>query len=113
MSWDFYVTSKPCPTCGHREAYESDVGFDNNYTSNMFPMLKKAGFDWDEIQNRPTTEALPKLERLIDAMKADPQGYKALNPPNGWGDYDGFLRYLERMALWCRNRPDGYIEVSR
>lgn len=114
MSWDFYITSKPCPTCGHsEESYESDVKYNNNYTSNMYPMMKEAGFDWSEMEGKTGKEALEWLAQLIGELEVKPSKFKDMNPSNGWGNYDGFLHYLRRMAEWCEKRPDGFVHISR
>lgn len=114
MSWDFHITSKRCPTCGRWEYFdEAPVQHSNNYTSNMWPMLKQAGFHWDDIEGKPCREAFPLLDNLVKELKSAPEVYRQLNPKNGWGEYDSFLDWLTRMTRWVEKSPDGFIHVSR
>ena len=45
-------------------------------------------------------------------MEADPETYRAMNPPNGWGDYEGALAYLRRLAEACATHSKCTINVS-
>lgn len=119
MSWDIYLEAPLEPrTCGHCDGtgktQERDQFFESNYTSNMWGMLKRAEFDWDLINGKTGEYALPLVQELIVKMKANPKEYRALNPSNGWGDYDSFLKeFLEPIAESCRDHPDAIIRVSR
>jgi hypothetical protein len=37
------------------------------------------------------------LRRVIDGLTADPDRFRAMNPENGWGDYEGLIRVLCEM----------------
>ena len=87
-----------------------------NYTSNVSRMWSDAiGIDYslaDLIRDNPRpSDLLPYLERGVEAMKADPEKYRAWNPENGWGDYEGALAYLEWMAQGCRDYPGAVVDV--
>jgi hypothetical protein len=45
-------------------------------------------------------------------MKADPTTYEALNPPNGWGNYESALKFLELFVGLCRGHPATRVRVS-
>ena len=38
--------------------------------------------------------------------------YEKLNPPNGWGSYEGLLKTLKAMLECCEKNEDGIIEVE-
>lgn len=38
----------------------------------------------------------PQMDWL-DALEADPEQYRAMNPENGWGSYDSLLGVLREM----------------
>lgn len=89
-----------------------------NYTSNVSRMWYDAiGADktlGDLIDENPTPAALlPYVECGIVAMKADPEKYRAMNPDNGWGNYEGALAYLEWLAQGCRDYPGAEVTVWR
>ena len=86
-----------------------------NYTSNVSGMWSEAiGIERlaDLIRDNPKpADLLPYIERGIEAMKAHPDKYRAMNPSNGWGDYDGALAYLEWLAQGCRDYPGAEVSV--
>lgn len=85
-----------------------------NYTSNVFPMWVKAlgGVSLSEFHNAPCSEAAGPLAEAVKRMEADPAAYQAMNPPNGWGDYEGALTYLRRLAEACAKHPKCWIRIS-
>lgn len=34
---------------------------------------------------------------MVRELEADPDYFRTLNPPNGWGDYDSFVKVLRNM----------------
>lgn len=115
MSWDIYLRpalENVCAHCGRGDSQGYDY-YDRNYTSNMWPMLRKAKFDWDAIQDKPVVEALPEISRLITELQSDPNGYRELNPPNGWGEYSSFLAMLCELEQACKEHPDAIFHISR
>lgn len=87
--------------------------FDRNYTSNCSPMWRKAGANLAEMDGKLAADAEPILAFAIAAMRESPAEYKALNPPNGWGDYDGCIRFLTEIRDACVAHPKTTLEVSR
>ena len=66
-----------------------------NYTHNCNEMMREAGYDWVyHLDGQLLVETLPRFEAMLANLKADPERYRALNPANGWGDYDRLV------ALW-------------
>ena len=69
---------------------------------------------------RPEELGITKAGDLIDPLtigfeklKANPDHYKTFNPKNGWGDYNGFIDWVERYLQACKENPGGTIQVSR
>ena len=71
---------------------------DLNYTSNCAPMWRHAGADLREFDEAPASEAAGPLAEAVKRMETDPDTYRAMNPPNGWGDYEGALAFLRKIA---------------
>lgn len=119
MSLSLYIEDKPCPHC-HR----SDETYSWNYTYNVSSMLalaaRDAGFTEAEysgqllagIEGRAGDYA-SKLRRLIDALRADPEKFRAMNPSNGWGDYDRFVEQLDNLLAQLELRPDAEVRTFR
>ncbi len=58
-------------------------------------------------------DATPDLRRAAGRMASDPEKYRAMNPPNGWGDYEGARDYLTDLLEGCLAHPKTTIYVSR
>jgi hypothetical protein len=119
MSYDIHLVNPPEDSaCGHcggtgkepapREDYTI---LDWNYTSNCAPMWRKAGADLAEFDGKPAGECAPILAAAITAMENDPDTYRAMNPENGWGDYDSLMRALRRLLEGFRSEPHMRVRV--
>lgn len=84
----------------------------HNYTSNCALMWRAAGVDLAEFEGRPARECEYSLAVAIGRMEADPDTYRAMNPANGWGDYDGCLAFLRGILRDLRNHPHATVRVS-
>jgi hypothetical protein len=56
-----------------------------------------AGTWWQCLDGLPGPEGAALLHRIIQGLEADPEGFRAMNPPNGWGNYDDLLTVLTAM----------------
>lgn len=88
--------------------------FDSNYTSNVSGMWADAlGYPLADLDGRLAANAIPDLRRAAWRMANEPDKYQAMNPPNGWGDYEGARNYLVEILEACMNHPKASIGVSR
>lgn len=86
---------------------------DFNITSNVAPMWRHAGCDLADLHDTRCADAIQPLRTAIQAMEDDPPTYKAMDPPNGWGDYNGCLQFLRDLYTSCKAHPNAIIKVSR
>lgn len=86
--------------------------YDRNYTSNVSRMWRTAGVNLRELTGMVAADAVPLLDRAIGAMTAEADTYRAMNPPNGWGDYDGALTFLCDLRAACVKHPKTTLRVS-
>lgn len=87
-----------------------------NITHNLFQMADAAGFGkllWGDEKPRNAAHLADAIEVGLDAMRADPERFKAYDAENGWGTYKDFVPWLERLVEACRANPDAQVEVSR
>ena len=88
----------------------ADIG---SYTYNIQPMFRRAtGQSLSNLSGMKASDAQQVLQAALDKMQADPQAYRALNPANGWGHYNGFVTYLSRAIRACRLNPDADFVVG-
>ena len=89
--------------------------YTNNYTHNVTPMWKLAGV-YDALymsEGMIAGSIVGILNEGIQRMTLDPAAYKALEPANGWGNYDGALRFLMAFRDACELNADGVVEVCK
>lgn len=109
MSYDIWMTEP----CGH-EAF-SDI----NYTYNVAPMWHMAfagvlekcddGIRW--LNGKTGKEAHDVLDEVRLWMLRHQIQLEALNPTNGWGDYQGALKVIRDLKQWAKDCPNGVFTV--
>jgi hypothetical protein len=79
----------------------------DGHTYNLTPMWRMAGVfetsrDLDGLRGREIHgRAVDGLRRAVSF----PEQFRSLNPANGWGDYEGFVEMLTRLAIRCAEYP--------
>lgn len=102
MSADAWVN---CAHCGHTVA-------ELNVTYNLSPMLAEAGFGrWRDWEGRDARDFIAAVIAVKDVLLADPERFKALNPPNGWGSYDELVDSLRSFLAAIGKNPDLTLEI--
>lgn len=106
MSLDLYLV-QPMPTRVHH----------GNVTHNLNRMAMEVGIYqclWhpEDVGVTHAHQLIDPLRAAIRAMLADPERFRAHNPANGWGDYEGFLAFCRRLADACEEYPDAEVEAS-
>jgi hypothetical protein len=84
----------------------------DGHTYNLSPMWRLAGvFTASSSELEGELAASAGTRAAIGLLRAvtDPAAFRALNPPNGWGDYDGFVEVLTRFAIACADHPTGIV----
>lgn len=97
---------------------KSDEVFWANITHNLNKMAKEAGIY--EYLWRPEEVLITKAEQLINplemglsALENDPERFKAYNPSNGWGSYEGLIDFVRRYLKACQQYPEATVRVWR
>lgn len=98
--------------------HETKMVFDYNITHNLNIMAEKAGvYDalWrpEERGWKLAKDIISSLEAGLTELQTKPEYYQQFNPANGWGDYEGLVRFVEAYLAACREYPDAEIGVSR
>jgi hypothetical protein len=84
-----------------------------NMTYNIWEMVNAAcGMTFRDMDGKKAAEVLPILQEVKTKMLAEPEKYKALEPDNGWGSYDGLLNYLYELIRGCEEIPDADFVVE-
>lgn len=88
MGWDIYI-------------HCNGIKFDEaswSYTHNTNAMMSRAGYDWVySLDQANVLETLPHFRAMLKNLKSEPEIYRAINPPNGWGNYDELVEMIEAL----------------
>ena len=107
MSWDASLYDDR----GHCEG-------DWNYTHNTNKLINAALADigqpqkdtwWRTLNGMDGPEGAEFLHQIIMALRANPDKFVPMNPPNGWGDYDSLIKVLEDMKASVPEWPTQWI----
>lgn len=97
---------------------ETTCVYHRNITHNLTTMADACGVYhacWrpDEIGVTHARQLIQPLTDGLHKLRADPDRYKVYNPPNGWGDYDGLVRFVADYLAACERNPDARVEACR
>jgi hypothetical protein len=97
---------------------DSTSVYSNNITHNLGKMAALANVY--ECMWRPDEHGLTHANQLIEplsagleALLAEPAKFEALNPSNGWGNYNGLVKFVQDYLSACKRYPDAEVSVSR
>lgn len=89
---------------------EKDLG---GYTYNTAMMFSKGTQkSLNELNGLKGKEAYPILYKGFNYMRDHKEELEAMNPKNGWGNYEGFLDFIGNITIYCRNNPEATLEVN-
>jgi len=81
-------------------------------TYNLGRMYAKAlGIPLPALDGMPGRVASVLIHGAIRELEAKPAKFKALNPLNGWGSYDGALEFLRALYVACVEHPKHRVVV--
>ena len=106
------------PVKFQQEEIETNKVYSANITHNLTKMAAEAGiyeYLWrpDEIKITKAKELIEPLRQGLHNLKSYPEKYKKFNPENGWGSYEGLVKFIDNYLNACYEYPDADIEVSR
>lgn len=92
--------------------------FSANITHNLTRMAEAAGIYshiWrpDELNFTKARDLIEPLTDGLERLRKSPETYKAFNPENGWGSYDGFVDFVGEYLLACMAYPSAEVGVWR
>lgn len=108
MGWDARISARPR---GHEPAA---LFGEWNYTHNTSPMISRVldvmGAETSEpwyrlLDGMNGAEGGHYLDLIIGGLSEAPELFRAMNPSNGWGDYDSLLEVLAEMRDTSHAHP--------
>jgi len=98
--------------------YTREEVYTANITHNLNTMADHAGIYeelWrpDELGVTLAAELIEPLGMGLVKLEKSPSFYQQFNPKNGWGDYDGLVRFVSKYLAACKKYPQATIRISR
>jgi len=92
--------------------------YKTNITHNLTEMADKAGIYktlWRPEEDKLfiAYQILEPLRRGLARLKEDPEYFKQYNPSNGWGSYEGLVKFIEDYIKAIEEHPTAIIEADR
>jgi len=92
--------------------------YDANITHNLNKMAGAAGIYkhlWrpEEIGITTAGQLVAPLRAGLALLMAEPERFKAMNPPNGWGSYDNLVKFVNDYLHACEENAEAAVRVSR
>lgn len=99
------------------DPFDGEV-YTRNITHNLGAMAREAGVYlacWrpEEMGATKGKHLIEPLRAGLSALRANPERFRAMNPENGWGDYDGLVAFVADYLAACEAYPDADVSVSR
>jgi hypothetical protein len=108
MSLDVYI-----------KVVKPTIVFSSNITHNLNKMASEVDENFykalwcpEELGIETTKQIYNYLFDGLIELKAHPEYYKQFNPPNGWGSYEGLVKFVEDYLEACKENLNGKITVS-
>jgi len=106
------------PVTFNQKVYENDEVYSANITHNLGKMAEAAGIYeclWrpEEVGITYAAQLSVPLSHGLQELCRYPERFLPLNPPNGWGDYEGLVKFVGNYLLACMKYPEATVEVSR
>jgi hypothetical protein len=94
------------------------TAYSDNITHNLEHMAYAAGlYDavWVPEQHgiEIAAQLIAPLREGLARLKENPDHFKAFNPANEWGTYEGLVTFIEQYLKACETHPDATVRVSR
>lgn len=86
----------------------------SSHTWNLTPMWVLSGVvdgSLSELSGLTGGEVWDRVERALKVARRYPEAFRAVEPENGWGTYEGFIEALERVGVAALVDPTALTEV--
>lgn len=108
-----------CSCCEHVHTRQSrECYFDANITHNLTRMADAAGIYkhlWrpEEIGITKASQLIEPLRIGLELLQSDRKVFEIFNPENGWGSYDGLVKFVSNYLEACESYPEAEVYASR
>jgi len=101
--------NKMADVAGLYDACWRPYKFHNDYVESEYDIQMK----FEESNVIYAWQLIKPIEEGLTKLKSDPEFYKKLNPSNGWGNYEGLVKFIEEYLEALKDYPNSIVEASR
>jgi hypothetical protein len=113
MSWDAHLSGRDWNYTHNCNHMISTVLEEGGAQIEKHWLIGHMGGSWYQLLDGMTGESGANLLRqIVVGLLADPKRFRAMNPRNGWGNYDSLLKVLLEMLLASVDLPCDRWRVS-
>lgn len=115
--WDrLHPGEEPVKFMGGEE--ETNIVYSRNITHNLGRMagaadIYKALWRPEDIAIERASQLIAPLSDGLMRLRDNPDKFRAYNPENGWGNYEGLVAFVADYLAACKQHPDALVSVSR
>ncbi len=119
MSLDVYLIRKKFVTYDMVTfTEEEEEVYSDNITHNLNKMAEAVGLYqhlWrpDEIGITKASQLIEPLIIGLKKLREDQLYLETLNPSNGWGSYEGLVKFVRLYLDACKEFPDAEVKIWR
>lgn len=92
--------------------------YTNSITHNLNKMALASGLYealWrpEEVGYKLAKDLIYPLTTGLAELTMNPEKYKQYNPENGWGSYEGLVKFVEEYLQACKDNPEAEVRACR
>lgn len=111
------TNSKICHFCSS-EYRDQELLYTSSITHNLTQMAEASNLYlpiWrpEDIGAVIAKSVIYRIERGLKVLKDNPEYFKKFNPPNNFGNYDLFVRFVSSYLKALKDNPNAEIHVDR
>ena len=96
---------------------DSEEVYSENITHNLSGMAEDAGLykcllHPGEIDITKAKQLIEPLQNGLILLENEPERFKKFNPENGWGSYEGLVRFVKDYLEACKQYPEASVHAS-
>jgi hypothetical protein len=98
--------------------HAGEVLYEANITHNLNTMAEAAGIYqalWrpEEVGITHASQLVEPLSEGLFLLQSDPARFEVMNPSNGWGDYDGLVKFVADYLEAAKEHPQALVRADR
>lgn len=104
--------AKMADACGLYEVLWRPYRLDPNWDPKLEKNDKKE-YEFEKVIIIKAQDLIETMEKGLKELESNPVKYKEFNPDNGWGNYEGLVKFTKNYLKACKKYPKAIVETWR